>query len=745
VVDENRGSVSASPALDRELLDAKFSPPPPRPGLASRRSLVERAVHSGAGVVAVTAPAGYGKTTLLAEWASTDARPVGWVSLDRFDDDPAALLTLLAMAFARVFPDAAGVVAEMRGQGSASLGRSAPLLAAAMADAPAPFLLVVDDLHEADSPACQDVLEVALAGVPEGSQVVLAGRHEQSHLARRRVEGRAFEIGVDELRADAAAARVIFAGTGVDIAEPELDALVTRSEGWPTGLFLAALLARDGGDPSSVTGDDRFVADYLYRECVRSLPEDTQRFLRRTAILEQLSGPVCDAVLDRADSGALLRELEVHGLFLVPLDRRRGWYRYHALFREFLLGELGASENGSAVRLHLSAAAWYEEHGLPAQAIEHLLAAGDRGHAAHLVAALARPTYLVGQVSVVSRWLTELGDAAIRAYPPLAILAGWAAVLTGAPAEAERWASMIERIRYDDDAVDDQPMFESARAMLRTAMFAHGRERAIADAALAVASEPPWSPWRDLALYLSGEVSLLSGDLDDARSSFEAAAALAPQVGITDAVLLSEAELTIIAAREHRWADAERHVAVALDAIDAFHMEGYPTTALALAVGASVAVHRGDRAAAERLLARGMRARVGCTYAMPFVSVRVRLQLAVASTALGDGVTTNHLLREIDDLLDRCRDLGALADEIAAFRREAHERPADAGSTPLTPAELRLLPYLQTHLTLSEIGRRLFISRNTVSSEVGSIYRKLRVTTRSEAVERAIAIGLLGA
>ena len=130
---------------------------------------------------------------------------------------------------------------------------------------------------------------------------------------------------------------------------------------------------------------------------------------------------------------------------------------------------------------------------------------------------------------------------------------------------------------------------------------------------------------------------------------------------------------------------------------------------------------------------------------MPFVSVRVRLQLAVASTALGDGVTTNHLLREIDDLLDRCRDLGALADEIAAFRREAHERPADAGSTPLTPAELRLLPYLQTHLTLSEIGRRLFISRNTVSSEVGSIYRKLQVTTRSEAVERAIAIGLLGA
>jgi LuxR family maltose regulon positive regulatory protein len=429
----------------------------------------------------------------------------------------------------------------------------------------------------------------------------------------------------------------------------------------------------------------------------------------------------------------------------VPLDHRRDWYRYHALFREFLLGELRISDNGSVAGLHLAAAAWYEEHGLPAQGIEHLLAAGERNHAARLVAALARPTYLAGQVTVVTRWLTELGDEAIRSYPPLAILACWAAVLTGLPAEAERWAAMIERIRYDDEGAGDLPMFESASAMLRTAMYAHGREAATADAELAVASEPAWSPWRDLALYLSGEVDLLNGDVDAARSAFQEAAALAEQVGITDAVLLSEAELAILAGRDHGWSQAERHAAVALDAIDAFHLEGYPTTALALAVGAQAAFHRGDRPAAERLLARGMRARVGCTHVMPFVSMRVRLQLAIASTELGDGVTTMHLLREIDDLLERRPDVGALADEIEAFRRRAHGQPAVAGATPLTPAELRLLPYLQTHLTLSEIGRRLFISRNTVSSEVGSIYRKLQVTTRGEAIDRAVAIGLLGA
>ena len=173
-------------------------------------------------------------------------------------------------------------------------------------------------------------------------------------------------------------------------------------------------------------------------------------------------------------------------------------------------------------------------------------------------------------------------------------------------------------------------------------------------------------------------------------------------------------------------------------------MEGYSTTALALAVSARVAAHRGERTLAERFLARGMRARVPCTYVLPFLALRVRLQLGYACLALGDRTTAMHLVTEAEDLLRRRPRVGLLAHEVTAFRQRLETVGASGGAPPLTPAELRLLPYLQTHLTIAEIGRRLFVSRNTVSTQVGAIYRKLGATTRGAAVERAVALGLLG-
>lgn len=745
MVGDTRGGTTPALELDRVLLDTKLNTPRLPAEFASRRALIDRARTSQARIVGVTAPAGYGKTTLLAEWAATEERPVACVALDRFDDDPAAVLALVATAFARTFPESGPLASEMGGMNVGPLGRSAPLLASTLSNAPRPFVILIDDLHEVDSAACQDVLEVALAGVPAGSQVVLAGRHEQAHLARRRAEGLTWEIGASDLRADVAAARVIFRTVGVERSDDELDALVQRSEGWPVGLVLAAMIARDGGEATSIAGDDRFVADYLYRECLRRLPPTSQRFLRRTAILEQMSGALCDAVLDRSDSNATLRELAATGIFLVPLDHRRGWFRYHGLFREFLLAELDRTEGGAAESLHRRAADWYEEHGVPARAIEHLLAAGDRSRSVHLVAELSLPTYQAGQVTVVNRWLTELGDDAVSTYPPLAVLAAWEAVLTGRPADAERWAHVVERASHGAAPADNQPDFEAARAMLRAAMLADGPERASDDAELAVASEPAWSPWRDQALHLAGMTRLLTGRPGDARRAFADAVEQASAMGNADSIVLSSPELALIELDAGRWDEAERHSSVALAAIEAHHMDGYPTAALAQAVGARIALHAGDESSGERLLARAMRARVGCTYVLPYLAVKVRLQLAMAYTEAGRRTAAMHLLREIDEVLAVRPGMGRLVEEVADFRRRADSVPGAGGGTPLTPAELRLLPYLQTHLTLNEIGRRLFISRNTVSSEVGSIYRKLRVTTRSEAVARAVALGMLGA
>ena len=260
-------------------------------------------------------------------------------------------------------------------------------------------------------------------------------------------------------------------------------------------------------------------------------------------------------------------------------------------------------------------------------------------------------------------------------------------------------------------------------------------------------SEPTWSPWRDQALALLGEAKLLAGEVDEAEAAFTECSATAGARDNTDVLIVSESELAVLAMDHGRWAEAAEHVQAALAAIDRRRMHDYATAVLAFAAAARLAMHRGDLADVQHQLTRAMRARPTCTYAIPFIAVRVRLQLAKVFWALTDHATARHLLREIDDILLHRPALGALADEVSDFRGfvSIGEQPGPTGGPPLTPAELRLLPYLQTHLSIREIGERLFISRNTVSSEVGSIYRKLGVSARSEAVERAMAMGLLGA
>ena len=748
--EEAPASLTPEVELDQLLLDAKLSvPEPPARGSVSRASLIASARSSGRRVVGVTAPAGYGKSTLLAEWAHSEERPVAWVSLDRFDDDPAALLTLLASAYAGIAPGMDQLAVDVGGHGVSALGRAAPLLASAFRAASTPFVLMLDDLHEIRSPACHDVLSVVLAGIPRGSQVVAASRGEQPHLPRLRASGDTLEITATDLAIDAAGASQIFAEAQVPLSPDDAAEVVERTEGWPVGLFLAAAIARDGGDDAlAVSGDDRYVADYLYRESLAKLPEHQQRFLRRTAVLDTFSATLCDAVLDRVDAQDVLRELEASDVFLVPLDRRREWFRYHALFREFLLGELRRVEPDAIVDLHLAAAAWFEEHGSPAMAIEHLLDnSTERTRATRLVASVALATYQSGQLTTVQRWFAALGAPAIEAYPPLAVLAGWIAALTGQSYEADRWAAVLESASYDLTPDDGSASFESARAMLRSIMCAAGPEQAMADAEFAIASEPTWSPWRDQALVLLGEAKLLAGEVDEAEAAFTECSATADARGNTDVLIVSESELAVLAMDHGRWVEAAEHVQAALAAIDRQRMHDYATAVLAFAAAARLAMHHGDLADVQHQVTRAMRARPACTYAIPFIAVRVRLQLAKVFWALTDHATARHLLREIDDILLHRPALGALADEVSDFRgfMSTGEQPGPTGGPPLTPAELRLLPYLQTHLSIREIGERLFISRNTVSSEVGSIYRKLGVSARSEAVERAMAMGLLGA
>jgi LuxR family maltose regulon positive regulatory protein len=733
--------------LDELLLDAKLSIPEPRHGAVSRAELIATARGSECRVVGVTAPAGYGKSTFLAQWALTDDRPVAWVSLDRLDDDPSALITLLASAFARVSPGNSELVADVGGLGTSVLGRAAPRLAAAFRTSPVPFVLMLDDLHELRSPECDDVLDMVIAGLPRGSQLAAASRSEQSRLPRLRASGDALEFHASDLALDASGAEQIFAAAHVTLDPEAAVAVAKRTEGWPVGLYLAALIAQDSqSEASAVAGDDRYVADYLYRESLDRLPEEVQRFLRRTSVLGQFCAPLCDALLGESGAQEMLRTLEASNVFLNPLDRRREWFRYHALFREFLLGELRRVEPHVIMKLQLRAADWYEANGAPAMAVEYLLNTTERDRSVRLVTALVLPTYQSGQIATVQRWLSAFGDSAIAGYPPLAVLAGWITALTGRTAEAQRWAAVIDAASFDLVPADGTASFNSGRAMLRAFMCADGPEQMMADAMLAVAEEPPWSPWRDQALCACAEANLLFGQVEEAGALFADSSLVATSTGNTDVFSLSESERASIAMDRGRWSEAAEHLDAAFAAIDAARMHDYATSALVFSGAARLAVHQGDRVATDTQLTRAMRARPTLTYALPWWAVRLRTQLARVYYSIGDQTTARHLMREVDDILLRRPGLGALVDEVADLRRilTASPQVGVAGSSPLTSAELRLLPYLQTHLTIREIGDRLFVSRNTVSSEVSSIYRKLGVSSRHDAVQRATEVGLLG-
>jgi LuxR family maltose regulon positive regulatory protein len=731
--------------LGKSLHDAKLTAPEPRPGGISRRSLIAAARKSSCRVVGVTAPAGYGKSTLLAEWAATEDRPVAWVSLDRFDDDPAALLSVLASAYAQISPGNTDLAADVRGV--SVLGRAAPRLASAFAASPRPFVLMLDDLHELRSPACHDALGVAISATPKGSQLVAASRSEQPHLPRLRALGDAFELGAGDLALDAAAAQHIFSEAQVHLA-PELAAALTeRTEGWPVGLYLAALIAKESPeDAYTVAGDDRYVADYFYRVSLAQLPESTQRFLRRTAVLDQFSGPLCDAVVETSGAYAQLRDLEAANLFLIPLDRRRQWYRYHALFREFLLSELRRTEPDVITKLHLRAADWYESNGSPALALEHLLHTTERDRCTALMTKLVLSTYGAGQISTVQRWLSTIGDTSVEAYPPLAVLAGWIAVLTGQTMEAQRWAAVVDAASFDPVPLDGTASFDSARAMLQAVTCADGAEKMMAHAKFAVDEEPEWSSWRDTALALWGEAHLLVGDVDQAGAVFAEASSVATTLGNNGTILLSESELALLAMDCGRWSEAAERLKLALATIDKYRLHDYAMSVLAFAGAARLALHHGDLDDTNRQLAQGMRARPGCTFMLPWLAVRLRLQLAKVYSALADATTARYLLREIDDILYHRPSLRALVDEVSELRQTlaATVPGGAAGGPPLSQAELRLLPYLQTYLTVPEIAGRLFLSHNTVRSEVGSIYRKLGVSSRSDAVRYATAVGLLG-
>ena len=698
--------------------------------------------------MAVVAPAGYGKTTLLAQWSQRCRRRTAWISLDGHDDDPGVLLSYVAAALDRVEPIEPDVLRSMRSPAVVDLAALLRRLAGVLSTMREPFALVLDHVEVIKSRHSRDAIAELAMSLPPGSRLAMASRTAPPvPLSRLRAQGLVLDVTAADLAMGRGEARELVAAAGLVLGEEDLADLVQRTEGWPVGLYLATLALKAGASGREVGfafhGDDRFLADYLRSEVLASLSPPEAELLTRTSVLERLSGPLCDAVLEARGSQQVLESLETSNLLLVPLDRRRQWYRCHHLLRELLQSELLRSEPELQPTLHDRACAWFEANRRPDLAIEHAQAAGDGERAARLFAGVAQITFGAGRVDTVTRWLGWFeARGLIERHPHVAVLGALVESMLGRPAGAEHWADTAAAGSFEGLLPDGSPL-ESWIALLEACLCRRGVPRMRADAELAMARLAPTSPWRGPALYLEAMSHLLAGD-GDADPLLARAVEVCLRGGFLPTAAPALAERAVLAIERHDWSAADTLAQQAVAVLRDGHLEGYLVGTLVHAVAARTAAHRGDVAAASAHVARASRVRPMCTAGLP-LSAQYLIQLAHAYLELADPAGARAVLRQVRDILQFRPSLGvvpAQADELQLMLDTI--RRGTVGASSLTAAELRLLPLLATHLSYPDIGERLHLSRNTVKSQAVSLFRKLGVSSRRDAIERAEAIGLLG-
>jgi LuxR family maltose regulon positive regulatory protein len=469
-------------SMPAPILAAKLYVPPHRSRIVFRSRLIERLNEGLSGkLTLISAPAGFGKTTLVSEWLAGCGRPVAWLSLDEGDNDPTRFLTYLVAALQTI---------------AASIGKEA--LAVLQSPQPPPtesilttllndittisdsFILVLDDYHVIDSQPVDQVLAFLVERQPPQMHLVIATREDPSlPLARLRVRGQLTELRAADLRfTPTEAAEFLNQVMSLDLSAEDIAALEDRTEGWIAGLQLAALSMRGREDVHgfirSFAGDNRYIVDYLVEEVLQRQPEPVRSFLLQTAILDRLNGPLCDAVTGQADSNARLEALQRGNFFVVPLDDKRQWYRYHHLFADVLQAHWLEAQPDQVATLHGRASAWYERNGLRSDAIRHALAAKDFERAAGLIE-LAWPAAEEGSIQPAAwlGWVKTLPEGLIHARPVLNV--GYAYALLGrgemeaAEArlkDAERWLEPAEpmKVQLETPFVETCP--ESSRRMV---------------------------------------------------------------------------------------------------------------------------------------------------------------------------------------------------------------------------------------------------------------------------------------
>jgi LuxR family transcriptional regulator, maltose regulon positive regulatory protein len=735
-----------APVLAFELRESKFHPPAARPGIVIRTALVNRLAAAQSPIITVAAPPGYGKTMLLAQWAERVGPRVAWVSCDDGDNDPVVLLSALAVALDRIEPIDPTIFSALVSSGADIT--VVPRFVSAIAAMHRPVTVVLDHAEAVTNKQCLNTIAEFALRLPPGWQLAVASRAGVPlPVARLRAQGRIVEVSAEDLAMGPEEAASLLEGAGAELGKASIHEMLQRTEGWPAGLYIAALAIKAGTRRSEVgftfTGDDIFMGDYLRSELLDRVSGAVASFLTRTSVLDRMCGSLCDAILDGEGSQRLLERLESRNLLIVPLDRRREWYRYHHLLQELLQAELRRREPELVQDLHFRAAGWYEANAMPEAAIRHAQAAADYDRVARLVLELAQPVWASGRVETVLRWMEWLRDVtSAEHYGAIAVHGSLIFALLGQPSEAERWAAAAERATPVGILPDGSTM-QGTLAYLRAILCRDGIAVMRRDAQIAWDGLSPASPYRATMLYTEGISYLLEGEPARADPILTRAFGDATRAGALPLAALILAERCAVAAERDGWPEIIELAQRAVTIVEDGRLDDYWTSALVYAWATRAALHRGDISKARFYLGRAARLRPLLTYALPVVSVQALLELARCYLTLADPAGTAAILHQVHDILQQRPDLGVLTKLAGQLESQLGKTGANAvGASSLTAAELRLLPLLSTHLSYREIGERLYVSSHTVKTQAYSAYRKLGASSRSEAVTRVHELGL---
>jgi LuxR family transcriptional regulator, maltose regulon positive regulatory protein len=741
----------------------KLQAPAPRPEQLVRPRLLELLkAASDSRLTLVSAAAGYGKTTLLAQWhrAVEGSMPFAWVSLDEQDNDPVRLWRHVVEAVRRVMPEeedfGADVLVGMSVPGQGLVEMALPMLINEFAELPSQIVIALDDYQAVTEGDCHESVAFFVDHLPANVHLVLASRSDPPlALGRWRARGELSEIRTQDLAfSEEETARLLKERLGLGVETADLSVLHERAEGWPAAIYLAALSLQNREDShafiASFGGSSRYIVDLLGEEVLASLPEEVREFLLMTSVLRRMTGPLCDAVVGREGSGNLLRELARSNLFVVPLEGQDHFYRFHHLFSDLLLYELRSSRPELVPVLHSRASVWLEDAGYFESAVRHAIAAEDHERVGKLISRHWFEYVFAGQTATVEWALGVLPEDFITADVTLVLVKAWISALYGRREERDYYMTLAEVSSYEGRLPDRTASVESGVATIR-AVFAYGGVQSTLEAARQAAALDPelTSPWGGLVRLGLGHGLYLSGDSSGARKPLEEALVLTrvdkPLVRM--AALFS---LSNVALDEERLEEAEARAREACELVERFQLHRVPQATLVPIALGRVLSERGELEDAQAELENGLSARRRLSPDLsPWPALIGLLALARLSSGRGDRSAAQTLLAEARTILERHPDSGIFPEllerqEERTLRTTIKRRNGSLRNNgKLTERELDVLRLLVGELSTREMARGLYLAPNTVRTHIKSIYRKLGVSSRKQAVEEAYLRKLL--